>query len=260
VVYVGTCDGELLSIEARSGKLKRRFRSDRRDNPHTMPADLSPMVAADWLYYGGHAWGRYLGVEHATWKVRWSRTASTPWAPVLSGDHILLRSGGTILALERRSGRVAWRSDIITHEIAVRGREIFLCNDTGVIVLDASTGVRTRAYRVPCTGQVVAAGETVLTHTHTELIAIEKDSGKLRWRLPLRNPTGLIAHAGDLGNGESVANHRHRSAPRHAAAWVRAWSVGTAVARRVASQIRSTGPSASSWEVTPYHSSRAPTA
>jgi len=107
-VYVGTSAGELVALEAASGRLKWKYTSA---NPDYGIGESSPAVANGTVYIGDLD-GVFHAVDAATGEGKWTfRTkAEIKSSPVVAGDRVLIGSyDGSLYALDATTGRELWK-------------------------------------------------------------------------------------------------------------------------------------------------------
>lgn len=156
VVYVGSGDGNVYALDARTGEERWRFGAGR--------AVTSSPAVQDGLIFVGSRDGTYFAIEAATGRERW-RVATGPDAPLAWGFE---------------SGDLYTSSPAVADGLAVLGG-----SDGQVYAVDAGTGAVRWRFRTG--GRVrsspaIAGGVVYVGSMDGTLYALELTSGRLRWR------------------------------------------------------------------------------
>ena len=206
-VLIGGPDGVVYSLDLLSGKENwRAFTGGR--------VRATPAVSGDLVIVG--SWnGRVYGLDLATGRERWvhrtmgdtldsrkfgfDRRAIQSSAAIADGGVFLGSRDGAVYGLDAATGsrrwRVSHRGSWVIGSPAVRGGKVFAGSSDGHFVhaLDAATG--RELWNLPTRGNVLASpvllgGALVITTSRTdapagELLALDAQSGAVRWRLTL---------------------------------------------------------------------------
>jgi outer membrane protein assembly factor BamB len=151
VVYVGSSDGNLYAVDARTGNLKWKF--DARSG-----ITSSPAVAGGTVVVGTRD-GRWIACDAGTGSARWTVTTGPdlpfPWgyesgdrytsSAVVVGQQVLVGSGdGSLRSLDLASGKESWRAQAagrIRSSPAVAGDLVVVGDADGVVyAFDRATG------------------------------------------------------------------------------------------------------------------------
>jgi outer membrane protein assembly factor BamB len=172
LLYVGTDDGVLFCLEAETGAEKWQYSS-------RGPIEQMPLVSGPLVVFANEA-DQVIAVDALSGAFKWQYKADTPEENTLRGhagvvaDGELFFSGfanGTIVALRRDTGSVAWLQSIKGDATA------FFDVDATPVVLD----------------------ETVyVTSSSGGVYALDKTSGLVRWRTPLWDAS-LATSTGNIG-------------------------------------------------------------
>jgi eukaryotic-like serine/threonine-protein kinase len=172
-VFIGDGDGLLYGIDAGSGKMLWRVGLDG-------AIEATPAVGADGVVYAASRGGSITAVKATTGEVLWTQTTRFGHlaSPAVGPEHIFLAdSGGTVRALERGSGRIAWEilragdsSGFTSSPLLLGSQLVTVDTHGGLRVWDAATGVELHS---------LALGDTVTASpTWTgELLLIVNHSG-----------------------------------------------------------------------------------
>jgi len=151
-LYVGTGDGVLVAIDAQTGDEKWRYQS-------RGPIGQSPNVAGDNIVFANEA-DQVVAVDASTGKFKWQYKTETPEEYTLRGhagisvDGDLVFTGfsnGTMVALRKDNGSVAWSSSLkaeadrfvdVDATPLVLGDKVYATSSSGgVFALDKATGL-----------------------------------------------------------------------------------------------------------------------
>ncbi|MGA9115475.1 MAG: PQQ-binding-like beta-propeller repeat protein [Bacteroidota bacterium] len=191
-VIAGTTSGEIVSVEAETGREKWRFaipRNRARKGFRSSPAASRGIVAA-----GGED-GFIYGLDAATGMLRWTYEAGAPVSasPCLEGGTLIAGDeSGVLHALSLEDGTHLWRHDTgdpiaagatswgrAVIQVTTAGRMMALCAGDGRMLWMTDLGS-------PPGGPAVAAGGVLYAGTlGKELLAVDAESGRILWRHPL---------------------------------------------------------------------------
>lgn len=157
-LYVGTLDGTLLALDAQTGEEKWRYQS-------RGPIEQTPVSAGDLIIVANEA-DQVAAVDAVTGKFKWQYKSETPEEYTLRGhagvavDGDMIYTGfsnGTLVALRRESGSVAWSTSLkadadrfmdVDATPLIIGDKIYASSSSGgVYALDKATGLV--RWRVP---------------------------------------------------------------------------------------------------------------
>ncbi|HEX5063121.1 MAG TPA: PQQ-binding-like beta-propeller repeat protein [Kofleriaceae bacterium] len=158
MLYVGTNDGFLVALDAQTGAEKWRYQS-------RGPIGQTPAAAGDLIVFANEA-DQVVAVDAISGKFKWQYKSETPEEYTLRGhagvtiDGDLIYTGfsnGTLVALRRDSGSVAWSTslkadadrfmDVDATPIVLEGTLYASSSSGGVYALDKATGLV--KWRVP---------------------------------------------------------------------------------------------------------------
>jgi outer membrane protein assembly factor BamB len=172
LVFVGTNDGSMVCLDAQTGAERWRYRS-------RGPIAEAPAIAGDTLFFSNEA-DQVFAVDARTGEYRWQYKSDTPeeftlrgHAGVVVDDDLVFAgfSNGTMVALRRENGTVAWKTSLVAGE---------------------------RSF-VDVDGTPVVRGNTVyVTAATSGVYALDRNSGQVRWRTPIVDAGGGSA-AGAVG-------------------------------------------------------------
>lgn len=151
-LYVGTSDGALIAMDAQTGQEKWRYQS-------RGPIDQTPVATSELIVFSNEA-DQVVAVEAITGKFKWQYKTETPEEYTLRGhagvavDNELVYTGfsnGTLAALRRDTGSVAWSTslkgeadrfmDVDATPIVIEGQVFASSSSGGVYALDKATGL-----------------------------------------------------------------------------------------------------------------------
>ncbi len=158
LLYVGTQDGTLLALDAQTGAEKWRYQS-------RGPIEQAPVATGPLIVFSNEA-DQVVAVDAITGKFKWQYKTETPEEYTLRGhagvavDGDLVYTGfsnGTLVALRRDNGSVAWSTSLkgdadrfmdVDATPLVLGNAVFASSSSGgVYALDKATGLV--RWRVP---------------------------------------------------------------------------------------------------------------
>ncbi|HEV3087391.1 MAG TPA: PQQ-binding-like beta-propeller repeat protein [Candidatus Elarobacter sp.] len=197
-VYVGTADGVMHAVDARTGAPRWRYRA-------RGPIRSSAAADAQHLYFGDRS-GAVTALHRSNGKELWRRQTGGPivMAPVPFEDTILIGSRGSeLMALSKASGAVRWRrfywASWIESAPALAGGTAYVGSSDlrTVRAFDPATGrtlwetdVYGMSWGTPLIdGGSVYAGTAGLVggspqHHEPGLVALNARDGAMRWRTP----------------------------------------------------------------------------
>lgn len=206
MLYVGTNDGFLVALDAQTGAEKWRYQS-------RGPIGQTPAAAGELIVFANEA-DQVVAVDAINGKFKWQYKTETPEEYTLRGhagvtvDGDLLYTGfsnGTLVALRRDNGSVAWSTslraeadrfmDVDATPIVLEGVLYASSSSGGVYALDKTTGlVRWRlpfydASMPSATGNVggMTADDKTLYVTVADLGVYALDlGGNILWRVGAR--------------------------------------------------------------------------
>jgi outer membrane protein assembly factor BamB len=171
-LYVGTSDGNLIALDAQTGTEKWRYQS-------RGPISQTPVVTGEMIVFTNEA-DQVVSIDVITGKFRWQYKTETPEEYTLRGhagvtvDGDLIYTGfsnGTLAALRRDSGSVAWSTSLKAEA------DRFMDVDATPLVIE---------------GTVYAASSS------GGVYALDKTTGLVRWRLPFWDAT-MPSSTGNVG-------------------------------------------------------------
>ena len=158
MLVIGTSDGTLLALDSQTGTEKWRYQS-------RGPIEQPPVPTGDLIVFSNEA-DQVVAVDSLTGKFKWQYKGETPDEYTLRGhagvavDNDLLYTGfsnGTLVALRRDTGSVAWSTslkgdaerfmDVDATPVVVGDRVYASSSSGGVYALDKATGLV--RWRVP---------------------------------------------------------------------------------------------------------------
>jgi outer membrane protein assembly factor BamB len=153
VVVAHTVDGKLVGLEATTGEERWRYE---REVPVLSLRGLSSPVIVDGVIYLGLAGGKLVALRSDNGGLLWEATITIPGGRSelqrladIDGDPLVVGGGvfaatyqGEVAAMERRSGRVAWRTSMSVYgTLAADTKNIYAADDEGrVHALDPRSG------------------------------------------------------------------------------------------------------------------------
>jgi outer membrane protein assembly factor BamB len=171
-LYVGTSDGSLIAMDAQTGQEKWRYQS-------RGPIDQTPAATSELIVFSNEA-DQVVAVDAITGKFKWQYKTETPEEYTLRGhagvavDNDLIYTGfsnGTLAALRRDTGSVAWSTSL-------KGEaDRFMDVDATPIVID---------------NFVFASSSS------GGVYAIDKTTGLVRWRMPFYD-VAMPSATGNVG-------------------------------------------------------------
>ncbi|MFN0251352.1 MAG: PQQ-binding-like beta-propeller repeat protein [Kofleriaceae bacterium] len=151
-LYVGTADGSLIAMDAQTGQEKWRYQS-------RGPIDQTPAATSELIVFSNEA-DQIVAVDAITGKFKWQYKTETPEEYTLRGhagvsvDNDLIYTGfsnGTLAALRRDTGSVAWSTslkgeadrfmDVDATPIVIDNFVFASSSSGGVYALDKTTGL-----------------------------------------------------------------------------------------------------------------------
>jgi outer membrane protein assembly factor BamB len=172
-LYVGTDDGELVSVDAQTGAVKWRYAS-------RGPIGEPPVVVGDLVLFANEA-DQVSAVDALTGKFRWQYRSETPEEYTLRGhaglavDGDLVFTGfanGSLVALRTTTGSVAWLASLTA------GSDRFVDVDST---------------------PVVVGGTVYATSSSGGAYALDKATGLVRWQMPLSDGPKSQPNPGNAG-------------------------------------------------------------
>lgn len=153
VVVVQSVDGRLTGLSAADGK--RLWRHERTEPPLSLLGTARPVIVDD-AVLTGFAGGKVAAVQVQTGKLLWELPVAQPQgrneverlvdvdvSPLVRGSVLYAASyQGKIIALDARTGNIAWSRDISTYSgMDADAKNIYLTDDRGnVLAFDQRTG------------------------------------------------------------------------------------------------------------------------
>jgi outer membrane protein assembly factor BamB len=172
MLYVGTNDGHLVALDAQTGDEKWRYQS-------RGPISQSPVATAEIIVFSNEA-DQVVALDAITGKFKWQYKTETPEEYTLRGhagvtvDEDLIYTGfsnGTLAALRRDTGSVAWSTSLKAEA------DRFMDVDATPFVFE---------------GTVFASSSS------GGVYALDKTTGLVRWRLPFWDAT-MPSSTGNVG-------------------------------------------------------------
>jgi outer membrane protein assembly factor BamB len=214
LLIVGTNDERLVALGAHTGKQRWTYQANDAIKPS--------LAAADGLVYASDGAALH-AVEVATGAKRWSTAIEDPVGRVnVVGGVAYVGTIAGVVGFDAKTGKEIWRWDGGPYDIPVGagpmvgGVGYFATRDARVFAVDVHSGdvrwtLQTISHDV-ASGQVV--GDTFYVSTNQgdaaepagEIYAIDRASGKVRWRF--RAPSGLQLKEGPVKDGVLYANGR----------------------------------------------------
>lgn len=156
------------------------------------------------------------------WRVSAVADLSTP--VVADGTLYVADVGGTVLALDARTGAERWRRTVGAGAGAPRfvDGDLYVPTADAVVALDAADGAERWRRAVPGRGDVLATGRGVVRVADGIVTALARSDGSERWRTTLRDP--WEPHLFAAGGAVFVSTGTHSPAP-----WTLAADTGTVV-------------------------------
>ncbi|WP_157246685.1 PQQ-binding-like beta-propeller repeat protein [Nonomuraea typhae] len=196
-VYAWTADGRVIALDEAAGRT--RWKAETGDPIQ----GLTPHVAGELVYVTGSAGVVALDARSGTRRWRFPVDAKEGAARVtVSGGTVYVAlADGRLYALDRITGRLAWRFRVATPSFAglvVSGGDVYAGGGGALHRLDATTGRVRRTFEVGTAGEAtttlaVAGGVAYLTHSGVRVDAVDTATGKLRWTYPLSGGPGWLA-------------------------------------------------------------------
>lgn len=191
VYFCSASDGALHALDAKTGQHRWQVASHR-------AAVSSPVVDGPTAYFGSND-GRFRAVDTQFGRALWSTDLKHPlnMPAALSKKHAIVPAGGTVAALDRHSGKIAWTRDagLMAGAPAVRdGLACFTQFDQQdgrgrITALDVATGKPRWTVKTHNASPFAPAmGDGVVYAPGTdrrELLAIDAETGAVRWRTKL---------------------------------------------------------------------------
>lgn len=171
-LYVGTSDGSLIAMDAQTGQEKWRYQS-------RGPIDQTPAATSELIVFSNEA-DQVVAVDAITGKFKWQYKTETPEEYTLRGhagvavDNDLVYTGfsnGTLAALRRDTGSVAWSTSLKAEA------DRFMDVDATPIVID---------------NLVFASSSS------GGVYALDKTTGLVRWRMPFYD-VAMPSATGNVG-------------------------------------------------------------
>lgn len=166
-IYIGTWDGRLCAIDAKSGKEIWKFQSNG-------PVDSTPAVDSQTVYFGSYD-GFFYAVDAKSGKELWK--FATPGERRFEARHM---NGVNPSTQTMADSWDFWQSS----PVVAAGKVFFGSGDNNVYALDAHSGKLLWMWR---TGDVVHSspayrdGVLYVGSFDSVLLALEADTGKLKW-------------------------------------------------------------------------------
>lgn len=184
------CLTRLYAVNVEDGTLKWQYPAD-------APLDatiLGQPVEGENLVYFGASNGNVYALDIETGAVRWIfRARSAPTARFVLDEDILYigTGGGEVYAINARNGEPVWSApyrteDYITGSLVKVEDTLYFGTNGGFIhAITASGGRRRWVYRLPAPNydpQPVYANNSIYAASSDQLLALNPNSGALRWR------------------------------------------------------------------------------
>jgi outer membrane protein assembly factor BamB len=150
-IYVGTMDGVLIALDAQTAKVKWKYQS-------RGPIEQTPVSTTDLIVFANEA-DQVVAVDAMTGKFKWQYKSETPEQYTLRGhagvtvDNDFMYTGfsnGTIVALRKDTGSVAWSTslkgdvdkfmDVDATPLVIGDKVYATSSSGGVFALDKATG------------------------------------------------------------------------------------------------------------------------
>lgn len=171
-LYVGTSDGSLVALDAQTGQEKWRYQG-------RGPIDQTPVSTSELIIFSNEA-DQVVAIDAITGKFKWQYKTETPEEYTLRGhagvsvDNDLIYTGfsnGTLAALRRDTGSVAWSTSL-------KGEaDRFMDVDATPVIID---------------NLVFASSSS------GGVYALDKATGLVRWRMPFYD-VALPSATGNVG-------------------------------------------------------------
>lgn len=218
VVFVATRKGDLVAVDAASGRVRGRgafgqsiegaFATSPAGDVAYVPLAKPGQIIAHSLRDGRRLW---------RWRAE-ARDATADAGLVLAGDVVVAPLGnGTVVGLDRASGTARWRirpdtlARFVAAPVALPGGAVAVADDRGTVrALAPGTGevLWTRAVGAPVahTPAVGAAAAALLVPTtRGALVALDVRTGAERWRAELGQDDRVVPRVATPGVGEELA-------------------------------------------------------
>jgi outer membrane protein assembly factor BamB len=172
MLYVGTNDGYLVALDAQTGQEKWRYQS-------RGPIGQTPASTGDVIVFANEA-DQVVAVDAITGKFKWQYKSETPEEYTLRGhagvtvDGELIYTGfsnGTLVALRRDNGSVAWSTSLKADADRFMDVDATPIIQEGVLYASSSSG---------------------------GVYALDKTTGLVRWRLPFYDAS-MPSATGNVG-------------------------------------------------------------
>ena len=199
------CLNRIYALDRESGTLKWQFPAD-------APLEatiLGQPVEGNNLVYFGASNGNVYALDIETGAVRWifnARSAPTARFVLDEGTLYIGTGGGEVYALNALNGEPLWSApyridDYIAGSLVKVEDTLFFGTNAGFIhAITASGGRRRWVYRLPAPNydaQPVYANNSLYATSNDQLLAINPNSGALRWRRQFTTEVRLAPTAND---------------------------------------------------------------
>jgi len=187
-LYVTTMGGELVAVEAETGRERWKVRTGG-------PVFSTPCVAGGMVYFGSADHLVY-GVDAGRGQVKWRReTGGRVFAGPAAAQGVVCVASvdETIYGLDARTGEIRWRTacgGMYQSNVATDGRRFFMGGwDNYLRCLDARTGREEWAiklgksmyYAPAIASPAVGGGKVFVTSNDGVLHAVDIESGQMAW-------------------------------------------------------------------------------
>ena len=198
VVYAGSYEGFVYSLDAATGELLWRFETE---NDQNLPPEVAlvnpPPAVAGGVVYVDKAGGGLLGLDAFTGEVLWKD--ETIYEEMLLSDGTLYiplwridgDSSVNVRAIDERSGELRWEANVsrsselpLLFPLTATGANVYVSDDYYVHALDSTTGKLAWSFDA---GDVVesppgGSGGVVYLRSYSAAYALDESTGEQLWR------------------------------------------------------------------------------
>ena len=219
VVYIGSDDGSLYALDARTGALRWQYDTEG-------PVGSSPAVAGGLVYVASRD-GNVYAIAADTGKLRWKFATAGERRFEAKGIHGIRPATQTMPD--------PW--DLLESSPAISGGVVYICSGDGnLYALDAGTGAlrcKFATHDVIHASPAIAAGTVYVGSWDSYLYAIDAETGRQRWRFKTgedpdkHNQVGFQSSPAVVGDTVYVGCRDAHVYAVNAATGERRWAVST---------------------------------